>query len=108
MLVFNAKLLCIIYRVKSLFTLASNKFTLHGNTRVSPLVELLPDEREKMTNRRAGIEPLIGHLKRGWQMGKSKMKYDETTKAAGYCAVLGLNLRQLMRNLAGEVKTNTG
>ena len=79
-----------------------------GNTRVSPLVELLPDEREKMTNRRAGIEPLIGHLKRGWQMGKSKMKYDETTKAAGYCAVLGLNLRQLMRNLAGEVKTNTG
>ena len=37
-------------------------------------------------------------------MGKSRMKSDETTKSAGYCAVLGFNLRQLTRYAAGEVR----
>jgi hypothetical protein len=37
-------------------------------------------------------------------MGKSRMKSDETTKSAGYCAVLGFNLRQLTRHVAGEVR----
>lgn len=36
-------------------------------------------------------------------MGKSRMKSDETTKSAGYAAVLGLNLRQLSRYISGEV-----
>jgi len=38
------------------------------------------------------------------QMGKSRMKSDETTKSAGYCAVFGFNLRQLARYVAGEVR----
>jgi hypothetical protein len=37
-------------------------------------------------------------------MGKSRMKSDETTKSAGYCAVRGFNLRQLTRYVAGEVR----
>ncbi|HFK3115679.1 TPA: hypothetical protein ACGZOA_002731 [Legionella pneumophila] len=32
------------------------------------------------------------------------MKSDETTKSAGYAAVLGFNLRQLMRYITGEVR----
>ena len=54
---------------------------------------------EVLVNRRAGIEPLIGHAKQKGQLGKSRMKYDETTKAAGYTAILGFNGRQLIRNL---------
>ena len=37
-------------------------------------------------------------------MGRSRMKSDETTKSAGYTAVLAFNLRQLARHLAGEVR----
>ncbi len=57
---------------------------------------------EKSHNRRAGIEPLIGHLKHGWQMGRNRMKSDATTLGAGYSSVLGFNLRQLKRYLTGE------
>ena len=60
--------------------------------------------RKLLHNRRAGIEPLIGHTKHGGQMGRSRMKSDETTKSAGYTAVLGFNLRQLTRHIAGEVR----
>ncbi len=59
--------------------------------------------RQLLHDRRAGIEPLIGHIKQNGQMGRSRMKSDETTKSAGYCAVLGFNLRQLTRYVAGEV-----
>ena len=48
-------------------------------------------------NRRAGIEPIIGHIKRGGQLGKSRMKSDTATLAAGYGAMLGFNLRQIIR-----------
>ena len=60
--------------------------------------------RQFLHNRRAGIEPLIGHAKHGGQLGRSRMKSDETTKSAGYAAVLGFNLRQLTRYVAGEVR----
>ncbi len=64
----------------------------------------LPPERlEELVNRRSGIEGIIGHLKRRWQMGRSRMKSDHTTESSGYCAMLGFNLSQLMRNLNGEV-----
>lgn len=36
-------------------------------------------------------------------MGRSRMKSDEATKSANYAAVLGFNLRQLTRYIAGEV-----
>jgi len=61
---------------------------------------------EQLHNSRAGIEALIGHLKHGWQMGRSRMKSDNTTLASGYAAVLGFNLRQLKRYAVGKVCPN--
>jgi transposase, IS5 family len=51
---------------------------------------------ESLINRRAGIEPLIGHAKQKGQLGKSRMKSDVTTKSAAYAAILGFNARQLI------------
>jgi IS5 family transposase len=56
----------------------------------------------RLLNRRSGIEPLIGHAKQGGQLGKSRMKKDETTLAAGYASIGGFNLRQLIRHLLGK------
>lgn len=61
------------------------------------------EQLQALINRRAGIEPIIGHLKRHWQLGRSRMKSDRTTESSGYCAMLGFNLRQMMRHLDGEV-----
>ncbi|HCD9575758.1 TPA: transposase [Legionella pneumophila] len=41
---------------------------------------------------------------RAFHLGRSRMKSDETTKSAGYAAVFGFNLRQLMRYITGEVR----
>lgn len=68
-----------------------------------PSNPLLPERLEQLANRCSGIEGIIGHLKRRWQMGRSRMKSDRTTESSGYCAMLGFNLSQLMRNLSGEV-----
>ena len=56
----------------------------------------------RLAGRRAGIEPLIGHAKQGGQLGHSRMKHDETTLAAGYAAIGGFNLRQLIRHRLGK------
>lgn len=56
----------------------------------------------RLANRRAGIEPLIGHVKQGGQLGRSRMKHDDTTLAAGYGSIAGFNLRQLVRHLLGK------
>ncbi len=55
------------------------------------------DERQ-LSNRRAGIEPLIGHVK---QLGlrKSRMKKDETTEAFAYRCVMGFNLNQMSNSI---------
>jgi IS5 family transposase len=58
--------------------------------------------RRRLANRRAGIEPLIGHAKQGGQLGHSRMKSDETTLAAGYAAIGSFNLRQLSRHQLGK------
>lgn len=57
---------------------------------------------EKLVNRRSGIEPLIGHVKHGGQLGRSRMKSDETIESSGYTSVLGFNLRQLIRHQKGK------
>jgi hypothetical protein len=59
---------------------------------------LSAEDQKKLAHRRSGIEPLIGHAKHGWQLGKSRMKSDAATLAAGYGSILGLNLRQLIRH----------
>ena len=56
-------------------------------------------EQEKLRNRRAGIEPLIGHIKCGGQLGRSRMKNDRNTESSAYASVLGFNLRQISRML---------
>ena len=56
----------------------------------------------RLVNRRAGLESLIGHAKHGGQLGNSRMKHDDTTLAAGYGAIGGFNLRQLLRHLLGK------
>jgi transposase, IS5 family len=58
-----------------------------------------PERVQPLKNHRAGIEPLIQHAK-SFGLGKSKMKSDETTLASGYRAIMGFNLRQLLRYLA--------
>jgi hypothetical protein len=58
--------------------------------------------RRRLANRRAGIEPLIGHVKQGGQLGQSRMKHDASTLAAGYAAIGGFNLRQLIRHRLGK------
>jgi IS5 family transposase len=53
------------------------------------------------------IEALISHVKHGGQLGRSRMKSDNTTLSGGYAAVLGFNLRQLTRYVIGEVRPKT-
>jgi IS5 family transposase len=69
---------------------------------IGSLTEREAATRARLANRRAGIEPLIGHAKQGGQLGQSRMKTDETTLAAGYSAIGGFNLRQLIRHLLGK------
>lgn len=58
------------------------------------------EEYRRLYNRRAGVEPIIGHIKKGGQLGKSRMKSDASTLAAGYGSVCGFNLRQMLRKIA--------
>jgi transposase, IS5 family len=54
-------------------------------------VAIADEERNNvitLSNRRVGIEPLIGYVKHGGQLGRSRMKYDRTTESAGYTAIL--------------------
>src|SRR4029453_16237738 len=69
---------------------------------VGSLTEREAEVHARLADRRAGIEPLIGHAKQGGQLGQSRMKTDDTTLAAGYSAVGGFNLRQLIRHLLGK------
>jgi transposase, IS5 family len=68
----------------------------------STLSESDAETHARLVDRRAGIEPLIGHAKHGGQLGQSRMKTDATTLAAGYAAIGGFNLRQLIRHLLGK------
>ena len=70
----------------------------------SPQNPISQDTLERLENRRAGIEPIIGHLKKYWQMDRTRMKIDKSTKSSGYCALLGFNLKQMMRYLNGNVE----
>lgn len=53
----------------------------------------------RLHNRRAGVEPLIGHVKE-FGLRRSKMKSDTATLAQGYRSVLGFNLHQLTRKFS--------
>lgn len=58
---------------------------------------LSAEDEEELYNRRSGIEPLIGHVKQGGQLGRSRMKSDSTIESSGYTSVLAFNLKQTIR-----------
>ena len=55
-------------------------------------------QKEELFNRRAGVEPLIGHAKQ-FGLKRSRMKSDEATLSSGYRSITGFNLHQLTRCL---------
>jgi hypothetical protein len=57
------------------------------------------DNATELINRRAGIEPIIGHLKR-LGLGKSTMKTDPGTKAEGARSFIAFNIRKILSGLA--------
>ena len=67
------------------------------NIKKQPLNPLSKEREEELVNRRSGIEPLIGHVKHGGQLGRSRMKSDKGIESSGYTAVLGFNMRQLIK-----------
>jgi hypothetical protein len=73
-----------------------------GRVKIRQSSENITDAK-RLRDRRAGIEPLIGHAKR-FGLGKSRMKSDVSTLASGYRSVLGFNLRQIERHFSGMMK----
>jgi transposase, IS5 family len=57
-------------------------------------LEHSPERKVEVENRRAGIEPLIGHCKQKGLL-RSRMKSDSTTESSAYRSVMGFNLRQI-------------
>lgn len=70
-----------------------------SNVKTGPPEEVV----QPLRDRRAGIEPLIGHLK-SFGLGKSKMKSDASTHASVYRCTMGFNLHQLLRHMNGKAK----
>jgi IS5 family transposase len=62
-------------------------------------IDISSEQKEILSNRRAGIEPLIGHIKQGGQLGRSRMKNDRSIESSGYASVMGFNLRQTLNAL---------
>lgn len=75
------------------------KIAIQPKGRAKPL--LSRRDHQELSNRRAGIEPRIGHLKtRG--LGQSRMKSDNGDLISGYRSALSWNLSLLMRDLVED------
>ena len=73
------------------------KIAIQPKGQTKPLVSRR--DHQEFSNRRAGIEPRIAHLKtRG--LGRSKMKSDMGDLISGYRSALSYNMSLLMRDLA--------
>ena len=57
------------------------------------------EDYHRLYCRRSQVEGTIAHIKKGGQLGKSRMRSDTATLGAGYSSMLGFNLRQMMRKL---------
>jgi transposase, IS5 family len=57
-----------------------------------------PELALPLRNRRAGVEPLIGHVK-DFGLRKSRMRSDQATLSSGYRCVSGFNLHQMLRHM---------
>lgn len=67
------------------------------NIKKQPIKSMSSAREEELINRRSGIEPLIGHIKHGGQLGRSRMKSDQAIECSGYTSVMGFNMRQLIK-----------
>jgi hypothetical protein len=67
------------------------------NIKKPPIKPMTLAREEELINRRSGIEPLIGHIKHGGQLGRSRMKSDKGIECSGYTSVMGFNMRQLIK-----------
>lgn len=73
------------------------KIGIQAKGKAKPLVG--KEELLQLSNRRAGIEPRIGHLKtRG--LGRSRMKSDVGDLISGYRSALSYNISLLLRDLS--------
>jgi hypothetical protein len=78
------------------------KIAIQPNGKAKALVS--QQDLQKLTRRRAGIEPRIAHLKnRG--LGRSRMKTDLGDLISGYRSALSYNLTHLMRDLSLQAST---
>ncbi len=68
-----------------------------NNIKTPPIKSMSKEREEELVNRRSGIEPLIGHVKQGGQLGRSRMKSDKGIECSGYTAVLAFNMRQFIK-----------
>jgi transposase, IS5 family len=75
---------------------------MQADLAMGSLAESEGEMRARLADRRAGIEPLMGHAKQGGQRGQSRMKTDDTTLAVGYSAIGSFHLRQLIQHLLGK------
>lgn len=73
-----------------------------GNVKRRRPRDLSKYRENQLIDRRAGVEPLIGHAKNRSQLGRSRMKSDRTIEASGFSSVLGFNLRQMIRCKMGK------
>lgn len=74
------------------------------NIKRKRLHEMSQDRESELINRRAGIEPLIGHVKHRGQLGRSRMKSDITIESSGFASILGFNLKQMIRYKTGKAR----
>ena len=87
------------YSRKNIKTLSAMGINTDGVQRPITVKSRPPDEVAlPLRDRRAGIEPLIGHLK-SFGLGQSKMKSDDATHSSVYSCTMGFNLHQILRNL---------
>jgi hypothetical protein len=96
------------YSKTNIKTISAIGINTHGMERPANIKnQPCEDEIRQLKNRRAGIEPLIGHVKE-FGLRKSKMKSDEATLSSGYRSIMGFNLHQLTRHMAGRKSQITG
>ncbi|MEK7484840.1 MAG: hypothetical protein AABZ60_10975, partial [Planctomycetota bacterium] len=87
------------YSKKNIKTVSAMEINTDGVQRPAPTKAKPPIEiTQPLRDRRAGIEPLLGHLK-SFGLKKSKMKSDSATHGSVYSCALGFNTHQLLRHI---------
>jgi IS5 family transposase len=83
-----------------------------GNTKIStpdyrPLKRDTKYQKRQKRNkfrRRAAIEPVIGHLKSDFRMGKNYLHGEQSPQINAFLAATGWNLKKMMKKLKDDIK----